>query len=1066
MPDSAYCIAINMDPAKVVNVLEGTMSPNLRKEAENQLEQMHKIAGFAPLLLQLIMSEEVQMSVRQSGAIYLKNLCTQSWHDRTDRDGTPIPDVFSIHENDRAILRENIVEAIIHAPDIIRSQLTVIVNNIIKHDYPGKWPAVVDKISLHLQSDNPRSWMGSLMTLYQLVKNYEFKKVNDRGPLIAAMKIFLPVMLQLFQRFMEDHSAASALLQKQLLKILYALIQYSLPMELLNQETLDEWMKILRYVIESSVPEDTLQVDELERPDLPWWKCKKWAMHFLARVFERYGSPGSVTKEYNDFAEFFLKRYAVGILQVIFKILEGYHNNVYVAPRVLQQALHFLDQAVSHSHTWKVLKGVYHDILKNIIFPLMCFTDEDQEVWDDDPHEYIRIKFDVFEDFLSPVSAAQCLLHSASSKRKQVLQKTMGLCYGVLTQSANNSDTTRSKDGALHIIGSLGDTLLKRKMYKDQLELMLVTHVIPEFRSSFGYMRARACWVVQHFSEAKIRKKESMTAITDGLKFLLINDKDLPVRVEAAMALQSFLTNQEAAEKHCIPHVRPIVQALLQLVHETENDDLTSVVQKVICLFCEHVIPYAVEITEKLTMTFLKVVEGAAKSEGDGAGDGEDSNEEKALTAMSILNTIETILEMMEEERDITIQLEGIVAPLVAHVLKNRIMEYYEEILSLMASLTCQAISPPMWEALPLISDVFDDDGYDYFTDMVPCLHNFCTIDTPTLLSTPKYLEIIYSMCKRVLETQAGDDPESHAAKLLEVIILQCHGQIDQCIPLFVEAALARLTREVKLSELRTMCLQVVIAALYYNPALLLQTLENMRFPNTSEAISEQFFRQWINDVDCFLGIHDRRLCVLGLCTLLDLPSRPSCVNELSPQIIPSFILLFQGLVRAYKVRGEDSNSDSSDSSDDEEEEEDGAFEHEELASDEDEIDEESAEYLEMLQKKAGEGDDDEDEDGETLLEAFSTSLEAEETSIDEFVAFKNVFSSLESRDPIWYNQLMSGLSEEQRKALQEIYVLADQRQAAAESKKIEKTGGYQFNSTNVPASFNFGASMPTTLSP
>ena len=42
--------------------------------------------------------------------------------------------------------------------------------------------------------------------------------------------------------------------------------------------------------------------------------------------------------------------------------------------------------------------------------------------------------------------------------------------------------------------------------------------------------------------------------------------------------------------------------------------------------------------------------------------------------------------------------------------------EYYEEILSLMASLTCQAISPPMWEALPLISDVFDvSNGADIF---------------------------------------------------------------------------------------------------------------------------------------------------------------------------------------------------------------------------------------------------------------------------------------------------------------------------------------------------------------
>ena len=81
---------------------------------------MHKIAGFTPLLLRLIMSDEVAMPVRQSGAVYLKNMCTQSWNDRVDNQGTPITDIFSIHENDRVLIRENIVEAIIHAPDIIR----------------------------------------------------------------------------------------------------------------------------------------------------------------------------------------------------------------------------------------------------------------------------------------------------------------------------------------------------------------------------------------------------------------------------------------------------------------------------------------------------------------------------------------------------------------------------------------------------------------------------------------------------------------------------------------------------------------------------------------------------------------------------------------------------------------------------------------------------------------------------------------------------------------------------------------------------------------------------------
>jgi importin-7 len=57
----------------------------------------------------------------------------------------------------------------------------------------------------------------------------------------------------------------------------------------------------------------------------------------------------------------------------------------------------------------------------------------------------------------------------------------------------------------------------------------------------------------------------------------------------------------------------------------------------------------------------------------------------------------------------------------------------------------------------------------------------------------------------------APEESECNAAKLLEVIILQCKGQIDECIPSFVELALSRLTREVKTSELRTMCLQVRI---------------------------------------------------------------------------------------------------------------------------------------------------------------------------------------------------------------------------------------------------------------
>lgn len=44
---------------------------------------------------------------------------------------------------------------------------------MIKHDYPGKWTAIVDKIGFYLQSNNRAGWLGILLCLYQLVKNYE-----------------------------------------------------------------------------------------------------------------------------------------------------------------------------------------------------------------------------------------------------------------------------------------------------------------------------------------------------------------------------------------------------------------------------------------------------------------------------------------------------------------------------------------------------------------------------------------------------------------------------------------------------------------------------------------------------------------------------------------------------------------------------------------------------------------------------------------------------------------------------------------------------------------------------
>lgn len=96
------------------------------------------------------MQNDIEMPVRQAAAVYLKNAINNDWQEKeADTTGAI---AFSIHEQDRAMIRDSIIEAIVLTPEIISSNLGICVYNIIKNDFPGRWTQVVDKISIYLQN--------------------------------------------------------------------------------------------------------------------------------------------------------------------------------------------------------------------------------------------------------------------------------------------------------------------------------------------------------------------------------------------------------------------------------------------------------------------------------------------------------------------------------------------------------------------------------------------------------------------------------------------------------------------------------------------------------------------------------------------------------------------------------------------------------------------------------------------------------------------------------------------------------------------------------------------------
>ena len=84
------------------------------------------------------------------------------------------------------------------------------------------------------------------------------------------------------------------------------------------------------------------------------------------------------------------------------------------------------------------------------------------------------------------------------------------------------------------------------------------------------------------------------------------------------------------------------------------------------------------------------------------------------------------------------------------------------------------------------------------------------------------------------------------------------------------------------------------------------------------------------------------QLCVLGLVHLMQMNDNQAVAGHVQ-QLVPSALLLFDGLKRAYAARNDDESSEEGDS--DEE-----GIDSELLDSDEDEIDDEGQAYLESLQ--------------------------------------------------------------------------------------------------------------------
>ena len=181
----------------------------------------------------------------------------------------------------------------------------------------------------------------------------------------------------------------------------------------------------------------------------------------------------------------------------------------------------------------------------------------------------------------------------------------------------------------------------KRRGIKEQLESLMMTHVLPEFNSPHGFLRARACWVTRFYCEIKwtneAHRRLHVEKVVQCLK-----DTDFPVRVEAATSLRFII--DESSQEELVPFL-PIVPQLLEtyfgLMNEMGLSDVIEALQVIISSFGDQVAPHAETIVSSLSQAFQRYAMAT-------------DDEESAFAAMNCLDSISALLDAMagEEEDD------------------------------------------------------------------------------------------------------------------------------------------------------------------------------------------------------------------------------------------------------------------------------------------------------------------------------------------------------------------------------------------------------------------------------
>lgn len=598
--------------------LKNTLNPdvNVRRPAEKFLESVEVNQNYALLLLHLVDKKDVDITIRVAGAVAFKNFVKRNWgvdDDSGDR----------IHSQDREAIKSLIVNLMLSSPEAIQKQLSESVSIIGKHDFPTKWPDLLSQMVEKFATGDFHIINGVLHTAHSLFKRYrfEFKSQELWSEIKIVLEKFAKPLTDLFVATMNltsvhaNNTEALKVIYNSLViicKVFYSLNFQDLPE--FFEDNMETWMTNFHTLLTANLA--CLATNDDEEPGL-LEQLKSQLCDNVALYAQKYD------EEFQPY----LPRFVTAVWNLL--VSTGLQPKYDL---LVSNALQFLATVADRSHYRHLFEDpmVLGSICEKVVIPNMEFRASDEELFEDNPEEYIRR--DIEGSDVDTRRRAACDLVKVLSRYFEAkMMEIFGQYVQVMLQkyAENPSQNWTSKDAAVYLVTSLaakGQT--QRHGITQSSELVNLhefasQHILPDLQkgdvNTLPVLKADAIKYIMIFRTLLPREM-----VVGSLPYLVnhLKASNHVVHTYAACAIEKILAKREADGSLMVKgeELAPLASELLKNLFgamefpgSQENEYIMKAVMRSFSTLQQQVIPFLGDLLPKLTTKLSLVSRNPSK---------------------------------------------------------------------------------------------------------------------------------------------------------------------------------------------------------------------------------------------------------------------------------------------------------------------------------------------------------------------------------------------------------------------------------------------------------------------